>query len=51
MKCLKKLDQIREVYLKKLNINLNKKKHLKIYISQTLMKRFNGRLHYNTGKD
>ena len=47
----KKLDKIREsLFKKKLNINLNKKKHLKILHITNFNERFNGRLHYNTGK-
>ncbi len=47
----KKIDIIRENLLKKkFNINLNKKKKLKIIHITNFNERFDARLHYNTGK-
>jgi glycosyltransferase involved in cell wall biosynthesis len=46
-----KLDKIRDSLIeKKFNINLNRKKNLKILHITNFNERFNGRLHYNTGK-
>ena len=46
-----KIDTIREnLFKKKVNINLNKNKSLKIIHITNFNERFNARLHYNTGK-
>ncbi len=47
----KKIDKLRKSILnKEININLNTKKTLKIIHITNLNERFDGRLHYNTGK-